>query len=140
MSLRTSLKDTLHLAGLRFSWIDLNKSKRKIAIILVSALAGVSVLGAVAVRERTTLETKSDRAQGVRSGWLNPFASGLPVAEDDIELSKEYLYADGDLVAVEDAGATSAPPSDLAIWRPSTGHWWAQGGDHSRQLTVQWGF
>ena len=43
------------------------------------------------------------------------------------------------MLAVEDANASSAPPADLAIWRPDTGTWWVMGSSGSQQAVQQWG-
>lgn len=71
---------------------------------------------------------------------LNPFASvPAPVMTSTPQLSKEYIYAGSRLLAVEDANASTAPPADLAVWRPDTGVWWVLGGQGSQQTIVQWG-
>jgi hypothetical protein len=54
---------------------------------------------------------------------INPFLAP-PTPTPTPQLSKEYLYAGSRLLAVEDANANAAPPSDLAVFRPSTGVWW----------------
>jgi len=73
---------------------------------------------------------------------VNPFLP-TPTPTPTPQLSKEYIYAGSRLLAVEDKNATSAPPADLAIWRPdtanNTGTWWVMGGQNSQQVTVQWG-
>ncbi|MFN0277217.1 MAG: FG-GAP repeat domain-containing protein [Pyrinomonadaceae bacterium] len=46
------------------------------------------------------------------------------------QLSKEYVYAGSRLLTVEDAKASAIPPTDLAIWKPSTGAWHVFSGDH----------
>jgi hypothetical protein len=71
---------------------------------------------------------------------LNPF---LPAAlpNPTPQLSKEYIYTGGSgrLLAVEDANASAAPPTDLAIWRPASGEWWVMGSAGSQQVTQAWG-
>ncbi|MDH3529943.1 MAG: VCBS repeat-containing protein, partial [Acidobacteriota bacterium] len=69
----------------------------------------------------------------------NPFAGTSNGDRKELSMSREYLYTESGMFAVEDAGATSAPTADLAIWRPSTGQWWTMGGTGTRQVTVSWG-
>lgn len=69
-----------------------------------------------------------------QSGW---FASAPPSPTP--QLSKELIYAGSRLLAVEDANASAAPPSDLAVWRSSTGQWWVLGGPGSSGVVFGWG-
>jgi hypothetical protein len=69
---------------------------------------------------------------------VNPFLP-TPTPTPTPQLSKEYIYAGSRLLAVEDANANAAPPSDLAIWRPSSGEWWVMGQTGSQQVTQAWG-
>lgn len=90
----------------------------------------------------------TDSLSGKRKGWFgaelpknapsswNPIA--MPSATPTPQLSKEYLYAGSRLLAVEDKNASAAPPSDLAIWRPSTGVWWVRISGSS-WITHTWG-
>lgn len=67
---------------------------------------------------------------------INPFLSPPPTPQ----LAREYIYAGSRLLAVDDANSLDASPSDLAVWRPSTGTWWVMGGgEGSQQATQQWG-
>lgn len=91
----------------------------------------------------------TDPLSGKRKGWFgkelpknapsswNPIASAPP--DPTPQLSKEYVYAGSRLLAVEDKNASAAPPSDLAIWRPSTGQWWVLGGPGSSGVVFPWG-
>mgnify|MGYP003392389895 CR=1 FL=1 len=78
----------------------------------------------------------------VREGSLlnsiNPFLSS-PSPTPTPQLSKEYIYAGSRLLAVEDGGASAAPPADLAVWRPTTGTWFVLGGPGSAQTQHNWG-
>lgn len=69
---------------------------------------------------------------------INPFLPS-PTPTPTPQLSKSYIYAGSRLLAVEDANATAAPPSDLAIWRPSSGEWWVMAGTGTQQVTQGWG-
>ncbi len=85
--------------------------------------------------------SKATRLNPVNEGLLakiNPFLSA-PMPSSTPQLSKEYLYAGSKLLAVEDANATAVPPTDVAVWRPSTGVWWVMGSEGSQQTIVQFG-
>ena len=69
---------------------------------------------------------------------INPFISA-PLPSPTPQLSKEYIYAGDRLLAVEDANATAVPPSDLAIWRPTTGGWYVMGASGQMRAAVGWG-
>lgn len=89
----------------------------------------------------------TDPVSGKKYGWLgrplpNNVASSVwnPVVTSPTpQLSKEYIYAGSRMLAVEDANAIPAPPTDLAIWRPSDGFWWVLGGTGSALTIQQWG-
>ncbi len=118
-----------------------------IAFLALGALgAGLKYLDEDATREIAgrANNKRSSNNQGEQSflNKVNPFLSP-PDPTPTPQLSKEYIYAGSRLLAVEDKNATSAPPADLAIWRPdtanNTGTWWVMGGQNSQQVTVQWG-
>jgi hypothetical protein len=69
---------------------------------------------------------------------INPFLSA-PLPDPTPQLSKEYIYAGGKVLAVEDVNANAVPPADLAVWRPGTGYWWVMGGTNSQQVSQAWG-
>lgn len=91
----------------------------------------------------------TDGLTGKKVGWFgkelpknagstwNPFAAPLPTPTP--QLAKEYIYAGSRLLAVEDANANAAPPTDLAVWRPSSGVWWIMAGNGSPQVVQGWG-
>jgi len=89
----------------------------------------------------------TDAASGRKFGWFgkpipkNATSSiySLVTTTPTPQLSKEYIYAGSRLLAVEDANANAAPPTDLAIWRVSTGTWYVLGGPGSAQTIQQWG-
>lgn len=64
---------------------------------------------------------------------------GSSVQSHRLELSREYIYAEDRLLAVEDRGARSGAASDLAVWRPSSGAWWVMGAETSAVTNFDWG-
>lgn len=123
-----------------FGWIDLDKSRARAGALILVIFAAIAAIGAMSnglLFEEPEKNAKPNRATFL--SFLNPFSSSQPGGSSGLELSKEYLYAESELLAVEDAGATSSPTTDLAIWRPSTGQWWTKAGQNSQQVTVQWG-
>lgn len=89
---------------------------------------------------------KQERASGSQNqsflSKINPFAVNLLPTPTPTppQLSKEYIYAGSRVLAVEDANTTAPAPSDLAVWRPSSGQWYVMGGaGGSQQVTQNWG-
>lgn len=122
------------LNGFCKGWIDLEK--RPVFILLAAiTLSAFSALGAFNYFSIPPKAPQTSRARTAESSLF--IAPG--VAGSEIKLSKEYLYAQSEVIAVEDGGATSVPQADLAVWRPSTGTWITKAGRDSRQVTVQVG-
>ncbi len=100
--------------------------------------AGLKYLEEAAQKQQAANTTSPNNAKSQNQSWLgslNPFVE--PTAAP--QLSKEYIYAGGRMLAVEDANASAAPPADLAVWRPSTGYWYVLGGQGSQQTSFLWG-
>ena len=109
----------------------------------------VVVLVTLGAMGRNGLLPHTDGLTGKKFGWFgkelpknagstwNPFAAPLPTPTP--QLAKEYIYAGSRLLAVEDANANAAPPTDLAVWRPSSGVWWIMAGNGSPQVVQGWG-
>ncbi len=121
---------------------------RKKLFVGISAFCLIAVIALGAMASNGWLPS-TDPMTGEKTGWFgnklprnassswNPLAAPLPSPTP--QLSKEYLYAGSRLLAVEDANANAAPPTDLAVWRPSTGQWWVLGGQGSQQTLANWG-
>ncbi|MBX3289955.1 MAG: hypothetical protein KF855_11490, partial [Acidobacteria bacterium] len=134
--------------------MSLSEGREKAKRSRIYAVTGVSlvvILLVTGVMARNGWFPRTDPMTGERTGWFgaklakntpsswNPFA--MPSPTPTPQLSKEYIYAGSRLLAVEDAGANAAPPSDLAVWRPGTtnGVWYVLGGPGSAQTYYQWG-
>jgi hypothetical protein len=70
---------------------------------------------------------------------LNPFPPPPTPTPTPLPLSKQYIYAGSRLLAVKDAGVDMPAPSDLTVWRPSSGVWYCLGGPGSQSFSVAWG-
>lgn len=87
----------------------------------------------------------TDPLSGKKTGWFgkelpkHATSAWSPFPPPTPQLSKEYIHAGSRLLAVEDANATTAPPADIAIWRPSSGVWWVMGQQGSQAVTFGWG-
>jgi hypothetical protein len=119
---------------------------RMIAIIILLSIGalgtGLKYLEESAGREITSGADNTGRSNNSEeSSWLSKINPFLPASlpNPTPQLSKEYLYAGSKLLAVEDANAIVAPPSDLAVWRPSSGQWWLMNGQSSQYFNLVWG-
>ncbi len=116
-----------------------SKLKANWLVVLIIAFLSLGALGAAlkyleddAKREIARRESqkgkivdKNESAEPLLNR-INPFLPA-PLPDPTPALSREYLYSGSKLLAVESAGATAAPPADIAVWRPSTGDWWVHG-------------
>jgi|SRR5690606_24993339 len=118
-------------------------------ILVGGSIVAVVVLVTLGAMGRNGLLPHTDGLTGKKFGWFgkelpknagstwNPFAAPLPAPTP--QLAKEYIYAGSRLLAVEDANANAVPPTDLAVWRPSSGVWWIMAGNGSPQVVQGWG-
>lgn len=68
-----------------------------------------------------------------------PAPVSAPVPSGTPQLAREFIYAGSRLWSVEDAGAQQVTPTDLAVWRISSGTWYVMGPGGSVQAAQQWG-
>jgi hypothetical protein len=71
------------------------------------------------------------------SAAVNPSAAAVTTSTP--QLSKEYIYAGSRMLAVEDAAANPAPPTDLAVWRQSSGTWYVKNSITGSIVAYQFG-
>ncbi len=105
-------------------WSGLTKNNRWLLVGIIAFLS-IGAFGAGLKYLDENAKTEKKLAANDRSliSSVNPFIPPEPTPQ----LSKEYIYAGSRLLAVEDANASAAPPTDLAIWRPGAqGVWWVQ--------------
>lgn len=138
-----------------FPRFSVSLEMRKRFLVGSCALAGLSLV-VLGVFAKNGWLPSTDPFTGTKTGWFgkqlaknapsswNPLAALLPTpTPTPLPLSKEYVYAGSRLLAVEDANANAALPSDLAIWRPSSGAWWvlsgASNGTYSTYYGDTWG-
>jgi hypothetical protein len=95
--------------------------------------AGLKYLEDSARQQKLNAKNSSNKENASLLNSVNPFLPD-PTPTPTPQLSKEYIYAGSRMLAVEDKNASAVPPSDLAVWRPSTGYWYVLGGQ-----SVQWG-
>ena len=137
---RTDLPDKVRtydrLSGLRKHWWVVGI----IALLSLGVLgAGLRYLEQDANRQTVNRQSPTDGSQETSLlNAVNPFITNPPPTPAP-QLSKEYIYAGGKMLAVADANADAAPPADLAVWRPSNGYWYVMGGNGSQQTSVAWG-
>jgi hypothetical protein len=104
-----------------------------LSLLLVAGVLGASGLGKKFVSTLTASSTAANPIAGNNSQFstlnaVSPTTTGTP------QLSKEYIYAGSRMLAIEDVGATAAPPADLAVWRKGDGYWHVMG-----VVSQQWG-
>ncbi len=122
----------------RGRWHTLSGTQR-CGIIAVIAFISMGVLGAgLKYLEDSAGKQKNPQESQNFLARLNPFVPLPTPTPTPLPLSKQYIYAGSRLLAVKDAGVDVAAPSDLAVWRPSSGVWWVLGSS-SQVSSQQWG-
>jgi FG-GAP-like repeat len=140
------------------SLLDLLKAEnRKKLVVGISAFCFVTLIALGAMAKNGWLPS-TDPMTGEKTGWFGsksspPYEGGVdafrgrggsldpnaPLPSGTPQLKSEYIYAGSSsrLLAIEDANTTATVPTDLAVWRPSTGEWYVVAG--SGWTTATWG-
>lgn len=100
---------------------------RSIAAIIGIFLVALVAFGSFASKRNA--EMRSSSAAVALPNYVPDFSANKP--------AKEYVYAGSKLLAVSEAG--TPVPTDLAVWRPSTGVWYVLGGPGSQSTQYTWG-
>lgn len=111
-----------------------NRTRQRFRTLLPLAFFGILTTGAAALAVEFTASGISPvRQLTALVRFFNPPSEGVSPS-----LAREYIYAGGRLIAIEDGGGVTPPGTNLAVWRPSTGTWWIRKSDGST-LTYRWG-
>lgn len=113
----------------RAARISISRSFLIVLTLLSAAAAGFAGLGFPELRPGV------ERLYAALGEWFGQ-SNG---SEAQLLLSREYIYADSRLLAVDSPGQVSGNPSDLAVFRPSTGTWWTMNGITASVSAQVWG-
>lgn len=117
------------------------KNARSVSILRSALIVSVLMSTAIAGTAGLLLSAGNNDKEGSK-GLLSELTSwilGRTGPPERLQVSREYIYSDSRLLAIERGGSLSGHPSDLAVWRPSTGTWWVINGFSSAVTAEVWG-
>ena len=109
----------------------------------IGLLLTIGVIGAAADHSTdiTRLESDSWLSRLFPLASANPPSMPTPTPTPTPQLSKEYLYAGGRMLATEEAYTpnSATQPADLVVWRPVSGTWYIKDSGNGTTSTGVFG-